>query len=168
MIDWLRISTDGKVSWDEFRSLLETLMPNTVEGQITLFLKSYVPKEIGKDEIESYRFTKADIIKISRDCLEPMFEVTDDDFFTQLYENYALTLFQILGMREDADDTISLRKLKKLIYQAEGFDHNMLALLYGVTGIMNFDETTQYNELGTRIRLNDAIMTSELFKKDEE
>ena len=103
------------ISWEEFRTMLFTLMPNTLEGQITLFLRSYVPDRVPKSEIDDHRFTREDIVKISRDCLEPLFKVTDDNFFEELYKNYATILFKILGMCEGSEETIPLRQLKKLI-----------------------------------------------------
>ena len=59
MLDWIRTTSgpDGKISWEEFRSLLVTIMPNNLEGQITLFLKAYVPKSVPQAEIDNYKFT---------------------------------------------------------------------------------------------------------------
>ena len=167
MLEIMKVqSSDGKIGWDEFRTLLFTVMPNSLEGQITLFLRSYVPQEVQKSDIDNYCFSKADILKICKDCLEPMFKVTDDEFFTQLYTNYADILFKILGMQENTEDKISLRRLKKLICQADGYDRDMLALLYGVTGIMRLDENTEYEELGTKIELHDVSTTSDSMEGD--
>ena len=49
MIDFMRLnSSDGKgqLSWDDFRTMLLDLLPMTLEDQITLFLKSYVPNTV--------------------------------------------------------------------------------------------------------------------------
>lgn len=49
MLDFMRLnSSDGKgqLSWDDFRTMLLDLMPMTLEDQITLFLKAYVPKTV--------------------------------------------------------------------------------------------------------------------------
>ena len=64
MLEWIRLvsSKDGKISWEEFRDLLTTIMPNNLEGKITLFLRSYVPKEVNRAEVDNYRFSKQDIM----------------------------------------------------------------------------------------------------------
>ena len=51
-------STDGKggISWKNFRILLLDLLPMTLEDQITLFLKAYVPEHIKEENTEKYRF----------------------------------------------------------------------------------------------------------------
>ena len=82
-------SGNGKLSWEEFHSMITTLMPSNIEDQLTLFLKAYVPEGIPAERMEDFKFGKKEIIEISRTCLEPLFKVTDDEFFHMLYINYA-------------------------------------------------------------------------------
>ena len=96
-------------------------------------------------------FGKEDILNICKQCLEPMFKVTDDKFFDMLYTNYAMIIYKIIDLPWEQDPTkeeqkISLRRLKKNICQAEGYEKDMLALVYGSTGIMNLDTKTQFIE----------------------
>lgn len=55
---------------------------------------------------------------------------------------------------------LSLRRLKKIICKAEGYERDMLALLYGSTGIMSLDEKTQFLTKGGKIELKDISETS--------
>ena len=79
-----------------------------------------------------------------------MFRVKDDEFFMTLSTNYAQTIWKIIGLEWDQKDPtepekkISLHKLKMFICKAEGYEKDMLALLYGTTGIMDLDTKTNY------------------------
>ena len=42
--------------------MIKTLMPMNLEAQITLFLRSYVPKHLVGEQIDKYKFGKADIL----------------------------------------------------------------------------------------------------------
>ena len=116
-------------------------MPINLEEQITLFLRAYVPKHLKGEQIDKHKFGKEDILKIARDCLEPLFQVTNDDFFHMLYTNYAKIIYKIIGLEWNQDPVkkekkISLRRLKNSICKAEGYERDMLTLMYGTTGIM--------------------------------
>lgn len=85
MIEYMRLqSDDGTLSWEDFMKMITTLMPMNLESQITLFLRSYVPKYKVGEQIDKHKFSKADILRICRDCLEPMFSETNDKFFNEL------------------------------------------------------------------------------------
>lgn len=55
---------------------------------------------------------------------------------------------------------LSLRRLKKIICKADGYERDMLALMYGATGIMNLDEKTQFLQDGGKITLEDLSDTT--------
>ena len=102
MLKIMRLSTgNGKLSWEEFHSMITTLMPSNIEDQLTLFLKAYVPEGIPVDRVEDFKFGKKEILEISRTCLAPLFKVTDDDFFQMLYINYAQLVYSIIGLDWD-------------------------------------------------------------------
>lgn len=93
-----------------------------------------------------------------------MFKVTDDDFFEQLYINYAKIIYKIIGFPFDLEPgkeerKISLKKLKKNICKAEGYERDILALIYGSIGIMSLDSKTQFMQQG-KIQLQDLSDTS--------
>lgn len=78
-----------------------------------------------------------------------MFKVTNDKFFAELSQNYAQIIYKIVGMDWNIDESkpekkLSLRRLKKIICKADGYERDMLALMYGATGIMSLDEKTQF------------------------
>ena len=75
--------------------------------------------------------------------------MTDDDFFHMLYENYAQIVYNIIGLEWDQDPEkeetkITLSDLKKCICLAEGYERDMLTLLYGFTGLTSLDEKTEF------------------------
>ena len=78
--------------------MISTLVPINLEDQITLFLQAYVPRHLNGEQIENYKFGKEDILKISKECLEPLFQVTNDEFFHMLYINYARIIYKIIGL----------------------------------------------------------------------
>mmetsp|Transcript_19223 Transcript_19223/g.26041 ORF Transcript_19223/g.26041 Transcript_19223/m.26041 type:complete len:110 (-) Transcript_19223:1144-1473(-) len=67
-----------------------------------------------------------------------------------------------MGMQKEGagDQTISLKRLKKLICEAEGYKRNMLALLYGSTGIMRLEDKTEFIGQGEKIKLHDISETN--------
>ena len=147
MIEYMRLSTSkAEISWDDFRQMLQVLLPTNLEDQITLFLRAYVPSTLHGEEIDKYKFTKDDILKLSKYCLEPLFKETGDRFFEELYTNYAMIICRIIGMDTDegSKQQISLRRLKKNICKAEGYERDMLTLLYGSTGIMQLESKTNF------------------------
>ena len=67
--------------------------------------------------------------------------MTNDEFFHMLYTNYAKIIYKIIGLEWNQDPKkkekkISLRRLKNSICKAEGYERDMLTLMYGTTGIM--------------------------------
>ena len=78
--------------------MISTLLPMNLEDQITLFLRSYVPKHLIGDQIDKFKFNKNDIVTLCKSCLEPLFKVTDDKFFEELYLNYAMIIMKIMKM----------------------------------------------------------------------
>lgn len=90
--------------------------------------------------------------------------MTDDKFFEELYINYAMIIMKIMKMDWNADpdqpeQKISLKRLKKNICKAEGYERDMLALLYGSTGIINLESKTRFLEQGGKIQLKDVSDT---------
>lgn len=82
MLEIMRLSSiNGKLSWEEFQSMITTLMPMNLVDQLTLFLRSFVPEGTPTDQIDKFKFGKKEILDISKSCLEPLFKVTDDEFF---------------------------------------------------------------------------------------
>ena len=85
MIDYMRLAVSSeKLCWEEFYQMITTLLPTNLEDRLTLFLRSYVPQNVRGEQIDQYMFGKSDILEISKDCLRPMFRVTDDAFFEML------------------------------------------------------------------------------------
>ena len=54
-------NSDGKLSWDDFREMIQVLLPMNLEDQITLFLQSYVPVDLVGEEIDKFKFTIQDV-----------------------------------------------------------------------------------------------------------
>ena len=54
-------NSDGKLSWDDFREMIQVLLPMNLEDQITLFLQSYVPANLVGEEIDKFKFTIQDV-----------------------------------------------------------------------------------------------------------
>ena len=57
-----------------------------------------------------------------------------------LYINYAQIVYNIIGLEWDQDPKkeekkISLRRLRKCICRADGYEKDMLALMFGSTGL---------------------------------
>ena len=161
MISMMRLvcQDTGQISWDDFRHMITTLVPIDLEKQITLFLRAYVPANLKDNEIDSHKFGKEDILRIAKDCLEPLFQVTDDDFFYMLYTNYAKIIHKIVGLEWNQDPAqkeqkMSLRRLKNSICKAEGYEKDMLTLMYGHTGIMELlVDKIHHGEEGGKIQL---------------
>ena len=92
-----------------------------------------------------------------------MFLVTDDEFFESLTQNYAQIIYKIIGIDWNTDPgkeekKISLRRLKKYVCKAEGYERDILALIYGSTGVMSLGAKTEY--IGGKIELRDVSETS--------
>ena len=101
MLDMMKLSSDGTLSWDQFLKQVSTLIPHNLEDKITLFLRACVPKTIFKEEeIDKYKFGKKEIVQIAESCLAPLFRVRDE-FFTQLSENYAMIIYKIIQIPWD-------------------------------------------------------------------
>ena len=60
---------------------------------------------------------------------------------------------------------IPLKKMKKSICKAEGYEKDMLALLYGAVGMFSFDEERDFIDFG-KIKLLDVSRTT--FAGDDE
>lgn len=81
--------------------------------------------------------------------MAPNFKKTDDEFFEVLCINYTKMICRIVGMTFEEDPSkpqqkISLRRLKKNLCKAEGYERDMLTLLYGLTGILELAEKTKF------------------------
>lgn len=66
-----------------------------------------------------------------------------------MYENYAQIVYNIIGLDWNQEPgqpekKISLKKLRNCICQAQGFEKDMLTLLYGTTGLTTLDSKTQF------------------------
>lgn len=160
---------DESLDWTNFRQMIAKLVPLNLEDQITLFLRAYVPKLLKGEDIDNYLFGKEDILTIAKECLEPLFQVTDDDFFLMLYTNYAKIIYKIIGLEWNQDPAkeekkISLRRLKNSICKADGYERDMLTLMYGTTGIMELlEEKIHHSETvggGGKIQLKDVSETN--------
>ena len=117
-----------------------------------------MPEDLPAHLVETFEFGKKEILDISRSCLEPLFKVTDDEFFHMLYENYAQIVYNIIGLEWDQDPEkeekkITLRDLKKCICLAEGYERDMLTLLYGFTGLTSLDEKTEFQQQSATLDL---------------
>ena len=151
-------NSDGKLSWDDFREMIQVLLPMNLEDQITLFLQAYVPSDLIGEEIDKFKFTIQDVLKISETCLAPNFKITNDEFFSMLCVNYTKMICRIVGMDFNEDPNkppqkISLRRLKKNLCKAEGYEKDMLTLLYGLTGILELTEKTKFKPQGAEYEL---------------
>ena len=96
-------NSDGKLSWDDFREMIQVLLPMNLEDQITLFLQSYVPPDLIGEEIDKFKFSIEDVLKITQSCLAPNFKTKDDEFFKVLCINYTKMICRIVGMNFDQD-----------------------------------------------------------------
>lgn len=56
----LRMASNGanSLSWGDFRQLIRKLVPVSLEDQITLFLRAYVPKDLPQEQVDKYKFGK--------------------------------------------------------------------------------------------------------------
>ena len=80
--EYMRLSTnDGKLGWDQFRGMISTLVPLDLEDKIMQFLRSAVPIEVLPEKVDSYKFGREDIYSLCKACFEPLFKVTNDEFF---------------------------------------------------------------------------------------
>ena len=91
-------NSDGKLSWDDFREMITVLLPMNLEDQITLFLQSYVPADLVGEEIDKFKFSIQDVLRLTESCLAPNFKITNDDFFEMLCVNYTKMICRIVGM----------------------------------------------------------------------
>ena len=84
-----------------------------------------------------------------------------------LYANYAKFIYRIIGLEWSNDPAkqakISLRKLKVNICKAEGYERDMISLMYGTVGILDLDKKTEIKNGGRKIRLRDMSDTSHSF-----
>ena len=77
--------------------MISTLVPLDLEDRIMQFLRSAVPIEVLPEKVDSYKFSREDIFSLCKACFAPLFKVTDDEFFSELYTNYAHIILKIVG-----------------------------------------------------------------------
>ena len=73
-------------------------------------------------------------------------------FFKEISENYAKIIYTILGLRWSDDPKeqvpVPLKRLKKTICEADGYEREMLSLLYGAVGVMSLDHRSDVIQEG--------------------
>lgn len=134
----------GKIDWATFADLARQLIPSSLEDKLDLFLTSYVPKEhLAEAPAGAYEFSQDEILALCRSCLGLLFKEQNDLFFTEMSESYAKIIYYILGAKWSDDPksqvSIPLTRLKKTICEADGYEREMLSLLYGAVGVMSLD-----------------------------
>ena len=60
----------------------------------------------------------------------------NSDFFEQLSTNFAMFIYQILGVRWKDGGSISLRQLQQCVKEANKNDYKLLSLIYGNVAVL--------------------------------
>ena len=137
-------SEPDKIDWATFADLIAQVIPSSLEDKLDLFLTSYVPKEhLAEAPAGEYAFSQDEILLTCRSCLGILFREHNDLFFNEISESYAKIIYYIVGAKWSDDPkkqvTIPLTRLKQTICAADGYEREMLSLLYGAVGAMSLD-----------------------------
>ena len=58
MLDIMRkSSTDGCLSWDQFKEHIKAFIPSNLEDKLTLFLRAFVPDSVHPRDVDQYAFS---------------------------------------------------------------------------------------------------------------
>ena len=132
-----------------------------------LFLSSFVPKDY-EGRPQDYEFSQDEILGCCRSCLAVLFREHNDVFFHEITENYAKIIYQILNLKWSDDPSkqtsVPLRKLKKTICEADGYERDMLSLLYGSVGLMSLNDRQELQEGKLKLARDDVSATTSSLK----
>ena len=158
----------NKIGWDRFCELISVVIPSSLEDKMDLFLCSFVPKNY-EGRPQDYEFSQDEILGCCRSCLAVLFREHHDVFFHEITENYAKIIYQILKLKWSDDPaeqmSVPLKRLKKTICEADGYERDMLSLLYGAVGLMSLNHRGEVLQEGKlKLERDDVSATTSSLK----
>lgn len=127
------------LNWKQFAENAAHLIPNRLADRMRLYFVSYVPIVNGQRDIESYAFSRHEMVQICKDSLR-LLAHEFDSYFEELSVNLAKMIYKIVGLRWEDMQPITIKMLVRSFRMANNEDSKMMNLLFGTVGLLNIDE----------------------------